>query len=110
MAQIEPLSCASDRYSKLCRGRLDSADHLPRGASRLSKDAEQTSQALVFPGLQDAEAGRVIQARDAEDQALKSKLDRNKKNGFGSCSRAATLLKPSYRSRFPRGHKTERQP
>jgi eukaryotic-like serine/threonine-protein kinase len=61
------------------QGRLNAADQFLQEASRLSADADQTSQALVFSALQDAEAGRVIQARNAEGQALASKLDRNRK-------------------------------
>ena len=61
------------------RGRLDSADRLLREALRLAADPEQTSRALVFSALQDAEAGRVIQARNTEDRALQRKLDRNER-------------------------------
>jgi eukaryotic-like serine/threonine-protein kinase len=59
------------------RGRLELADRLLKEASTL--DPELTSEALVFSALQDAEACRSRQARMAEDQALRRKLDRNRK-------------------------------
>ena len=61
------------------KGHFDSADRLQLQASRLSSDPEDISRALVLSALQNAEAGRAIQAREIEDQALQSKLDRNKK-------------------------------
>jgi eukaryotic-like serine/threonine-protein kinase len=61
------------------QGRLDSADRLLQQASTLSPDRDQTSMTLVFSALQDAEAGKVTEARNAEDQALQRKLDRDRK-------------------------------
>jgi DNA-binding winged helix-turn-helix (wHTH) protein/tetratricopeptide (TPR) repeat protein len=61
------------------QGRLDSADRLLREASRLSPDADQNSMALVFSALQDAEAGKVFEARNTEDQGLQRKLDRDRR-------------------------------
>jgi eukaryotic-like serine/threonine-protein kinase len=61
------------------QGRLDSADRLQLQASKLSSVPEDISAALVFSALQNAEAGRAIQARKTEDQALQSKLDRNQR-------------------------------
>jgi DNA-binding winged helix-turn-helix (wHTH) protein/tRNA A-37 threonylcarbamoyl transferase component Bud32/tetratricopeptide (TPR) repeat protein len=45
------------------QGHFDSADRLQLQASKLSSDPEDISRALVFSALQNAEAGRVIQAR-----------------------------------------------
>ena len=59
------------------QGHFDSADRLQRQASKLSSDPEDISFALVYSALQNAEAGRAIQARKIEDQALQNKLDRN---------------------------------
>ncbi len=61
------------------QGHFDSADRLQLEASKLSSDPGDTSWALVFSALRNAEAGRAIQARKAQDQALRSKLDRNNK-------------------------------
>ena len=61
------------------QGHFDSADRLRLQASKLPSDPEDISWALVFSALQNAEAGRAIQARKIEDQALQSKLDRNKR-------------------------------
>jgi eukaryotic-like serine/threonine-protein kinase len=61
------------------QGHCDSADRLQLQASKLSSDPEDISAALVLPALQNAEAGRAIQARKIEDQALQSKLDRNQR-------------------------------
>ena len=79
MALIESSFCASDRDLKLSRVTLHSADRLQLQASRLSSDPEDISWALVLSALQNAEAGRAIQARKALDQALQSKLDRNRR-------------------------------
>ena len=61
------------------QGRFDSADRLQLQASKLSSDPEDISAALVLAALQNAEAGRAIQARKTQDQALQSKLERNRK-------------------------------
>ncbi|MGA7136068.1 MAG: winged helix-turn-helix domain-containing protein [Terriglobales bacterium] len=60
------------------QGRFDSAERLRLQVSKLSSDQEYLiSWALVASALQNAEAGRVMQARKIEDQALQSKLDRS---------------------------------
>jgi eukaryotic-like serine/threonine-protein kinase len=64
---------------ELQQGHLDSSDRLQLQASKLSSDPEDISMALVFSALQNAEAGRAIQARNSQDQALQSKLERNRK-------------------------------
>src|SRR5882724_3985065 len=61
------------------QGRFDSADRLRLEESKLSSDPVDISAALVFSALQNAEAGRVIQARRTQDQALQSKLERNER-------------------------------
>jgi DNA-binding winged helix-turn-helix (wHTH) protein/tetratricopeptide (TPR) repeat protein/tRNA A-37 threonylcarbamoyl transferase component Bud32 len=61
------------------QGRFYSADRLQLQASKLSSDPVDISAALVFSALQNAEAGRVIQARKTEDQALQSKVERNER-------------------------------
>jgi tetratricopeptide (TPR) repeat protein len=61
------------------QGHLDSADRLQLQASKLSSDPEDISWALVYSARRNAEAGKVIQARRTEDQALQSKLDRNQR-------------------------------
>jgi len=61
------------------QGHFDSADRLRLQASKLSSDPEEIFEALVFSALQNAEAGRAIQARKTQDQALQSKLERNKR-------------------------------
>ena len=61
------------------QGRFYSADRLQLQASKLSSDPVDISAALVFSALQNAEAGRVIQARKTQDQALQSKLERNER-------------------------------
>ncbi len=61
------------------RGHFNSSDRLQLQASKLSSDPEDISTALVFSALQNAEAGRAIQARKIEDQALQSKLEQNRK-------------------------------
>jgi eukaryotic-like serine/threonine-protein kinase len=58
------------------QGHLDYADRLRLQASKLSSDPEDISRDLVLSARRNAEAGKVIQARKAEDQALQSKLDR----------------------------------
>jgi tetratricopeptide (TPR) repeat protein len=61
------------------QGHFDSADRLRLQASKLSSDSGDISMALVFSALRNAEAGRAIQARKTEDQALQSKLERNRR-------------------------------
>jgi serine/threonine protein kinase len=61
------------------QGHFDSADRLRLQASRLSSDPEDISDAIVVSALQNAEAGRAIQARKTQDQALQSKLDRDRR-------------------------------
>jgi tetratricopeptide (TPR) repeat protein len=61
------------------QGHFDSADRLRLQASKLSSDPADNSWALVISALQNAEAGRAIQARKTQDQALQSKLERNKR-------------------------------
>ena len=61
------------------QGHFDSADRLQLEASKLSSDPEDISDALVVSALRNAEAGRAIQARKTEDQALQSKLDRDRR-------------------------------
>ena len=61
------------------QGHLDSANRLQLQAPQLSSDPEDISWALVFSALQDAEAGKVVEARKIEDQALQSRLDRNQR-------------------------------
>jgi eukaryotic-like serine/threonine-protein kinase len=57
-------------------GHFDAADRLSLQASKRSSDLEDVSRALVSSALRNAEAGRVIQARKMEEQALESKLER----------------------------------
>jgi DNA-binding winged helix-turn-helix (wHTH) protein len=61
------------------QGHFDSADRLQLEASKLSSDSGDISLALVFSALRNAEAGRAIQARKAQTQALQSKLERNRR-------------------------------
>ncbi len=61
------------------QGHLDSADRLQLQASKLSSDPEDISWALVISALRNAEAGRTIQARKTEDEALQSKLERGRR-------------------------------
>jgi tetratricopeptide (TPR) repeat protein len=60
-------------------GHFDSADRLQLRGSKLSSDPEDISRALVLSALRNAEAGRAIQARKTEDQALQSKLERGQR-------------------------------
>jgi len=60
-------------------GHFDSADRLQLRGSKLSSDPEDISRALVLSALRNAEAGRTIQARKAQDQALQSKLERGQR-------------------------------
>jgi DNA-binding winged helix-turn-helix (wHTH) protein/Flp pilus assembly protein TadD len=64
---------------ELQQGHFDSSDRLRLQASGLSSDPEDISTALVFSALQNAEAGRTIEARRAQDQALQHKLERNRR-------------------------------
>jgi tetratricopeptide (TPR) repeat protein len=59
------------------QGHFESADRLSLRVSTLSSDPVKISGAVVLSALQNAEAGRPIQARKFEDQALQRKLDRN---------------------------------
>jgi len=61
------------------QGHFYSSDRLQLQASKLFSDPEDISTELVFSALQNAEAGRAIQARKTQDQALQSKLERNRK-------------------------------
>jgi DNA-binding winged helix-turn-helix (wHTH) protein len=61
------------------QGHFVSSDRLQQQASKLSSDPEDISTGLVFSALQNAEAGRAIQARKIQGQALQSKLERNRK-------------------------------
>src|SRR5580698_3305364 len=61
------------------QGHFDSADRLQLQGSKLSSDPEDISRALVLSALRNAEAGRVIQARKAQDQVLHSKLERGQR-------------------------------
>jgi len=61
------------------QGHFDSADRLQLQASKLSSDLEDISWVLVYSARQNAEAGKLIQARKTQDQALQSKLDRNQR-------------------------------
>jgi DNA-binding winged helix-turn-helix (wHTH) protein len=57
------------------QGHFDSADRLQLQGSKLSSDPEDISRALVLSALRNAEAGRVIQARKAQDHLLQTKLE-----------------------------------
>src|SRR5258708_3848788 len=61
------------------QGHFDSADRLRLQALTLSSDPEDISTALVYSALQNAEVGRAIQARKTQDQALRGKLERNRR-------------------------------
>jgi tetratricopeptide (TPR) repeat protein len=61
------------------QGHFDSADRLRLQSSELSSEPEDISDALVLSALRNAEAGRAIQARKTEDEALQSKLDRGRR-------------------------------
>jgi tetratricopeptide (TPR) repeat protein len=61
------------------QGHFDSADRLRLQASKLSSDSGDISMGLVFSALRNAETGRAIQARKAQNQALHSKLERNRR-------------------------------
>ena len=61
------------------QGHFYSSDRLQLQASKLFSDPEDISTELVFSALQNAEAGRAIQARKTQDQALQSQLERNRK-------------------------------
>jgi len=61
------------------QGHFDSADRLQLQASTPPSDPDHISEALVVSALRNAEAGRAIQARKTQDQALHHKLDRNQR-------------------------------
>ena len=74
IALIELCFCASDQDFEGQQGHFNSSDRLQVQASKLSSDPDEISTGLVFSGsLQSAEAGRAVQARKIEDQALQSK-------------------------------------
>jgi eukaryotic-like serine/threonine-protein kinase len=64
---------------ELQQGHFASSDRLQQEALKLSSDPEDISLGLVFSALQNAEAGRTSQARKIQDQALQTKLERNRK-------------------------------
>jgi DNA-binding winged helix-turn-helix (wHTH) protein len=64
---------------KTQQGQLESANRIQLQASRLSSDPEDISTAVAFSALRNAEAGKAIEARRFQDQALRSKLDRGQK-------------------------------
>jgi eukaryotic-like serine/threonine-protein kinase len=61
---------------KAQQGQLESANRIQLQASRLSSDPEDISTAVAFSALRNAEAGKAIEARRFQDEALRSKLDR----------------------------------
>ena len=61
------------------QGHLDSANRLQLSVSKLSSDPEDISWSLVYSARQNAEAGKAIQARKTEDQALQRKLNRDQR-------------------------------
>jgi tetratricopeptide (TPR) repeat protein len=65
------------------QGHFNSADRIELQAAKISSDPMEISWALVFSALQNAEAGRLVQARRTEDQALQRKLDRDQRMTLG---------------------------
>ncbi len=65
------------------QGHFNSADRIELQAAKISSDPMEISWALVFSALQNAEAGRLVQARRIEDQALQRKLDRDQRMTLG---------------------------
>ncbi len=61
------------------RGHFNSADRLQLRATKLSSDPVYVSWTLVYSSLQNAEAGRAVQARKTQDQALQRRLDRDQR-------------------------------
>jgi hypothetical protein len=61
-----------ERYEAL-QGHLGSSDRQLQ-VSKLSSDPENISRVLLLSALQNAEAGRAIQAHKSEDQAFQSKM------------------------------------
>jgi DNA-binding winged helix-turn-helix (wHTH) protein/Tfp pilus assembly protein PilF len=59
------------------QGHFNSADRMRLQASEPASDPEGSSTLLVYSALQNAEAGRAIQARKSQDERLHSKLERN---------------------------------
>jgi DNA-binding winged helix-turn-helix (wHTH) protein/predicted Zn-dependent protease len=57
------------------QGHFKSADRLQLQASKPSSDSVEISEAIVLSALRNAEAGRAVQAKKFQDQALQSKLD-----------------------------------
>ena len=65
------------------QGHFNSADRIELQAAKISSDPMEISWALVFSALQNTEAGRLVQARRIEDQALQRKLDRDQRMTLG---------------------------
>jgi eukaryotic-like serine/threonine-protein kinase len=65
------------------QGHFNSADRIEPQAAKISSDPMEISWALVFSALQNAEAGRLVQARRIEDQALQRKMDRDQRMTLG---------------------------
>jgi eukaryotic-like serine/threonine-protein kinase len=65
------------------QGHFNSADRIELQAAKISSDPMEISWALVFSALQNAEAGRLVQARRIEDLALQRKMDRDQRMTLG---------------------------
>jgi DNA-binding winged helix-turn-helix (wHTH) protein/tetratricopeptide (TPR) repeat protein len=61
------------------QGHFHSADRLQLQALKLTTNPETVSYTLVFSALQNAEAGKLVQAHENEDRALERKLDSDHK-------------------------------
>jgi DNA-binding winged helix-turn-helix (wHTH) protein/predicted Zn-dependent protease len=61
------------------QGHFDSSDRLRLQASKLISHPVDMSRAFVFSALENAEAGRVVQAHKIEDLMLKSDLERGQR-------------------------------
>jgi tetratricopeptide (TPR) repeat protein len=59
------------------QGHFNSADRMELQAAKISSDPIEISWTLVFSALENAEAGRLAQARRIQGQALQRKLVRN---------------------------------
>lgn len=68
----DPVVILRERYEAL-QGHLGSSDRQLQ-ASKLSSDPGTISRALLLSALQNAEAGKAIQAHNIEDQAFQRKL------------------------------------
>jgi len=75
----QPFFLPDESIFEAQQGHFDSADLIRLQISKLSSDPEDISRALVLSALRNAEAGRVIQARTVQDQALQSKLERGQR-------------------------------